>query len=418
MFIILPWRVDVLRDRWPVMNWLIIAVTIAVFVLQIADRVQHESRRVRPVPDGRRYDRGPAAPPSRSVEPAPQEPQEIPDITSELKLRGWSLKGLFGYMWLHGGLLHLLGNMLFLWIFGNAVCAKLGNLKYLPLYVVFGFAAGVAHLLGDSDPALGASGAINGVVGMYLVLFYENEITCLFAFWFIFPYLRWFEVSSIWMILFWLFWDIIGALVGGSDVAYYAHLGGFAAGFGIALLMCKVGWIKMERYEKSLLQMLEGRKHVGEESPFDTDYARPGPSTAEREHPLEASPPAATAELRPAPLPESGSANPASASSADTFIRTACACGRTIRATRQYAGRTVRCPNCKQHVVIPHQTDFFGPTAPGQRTRTSAPARTHDHGIRFRCSCGKTLRVPAQHAGRAGRCPHCGAALTVPHVSE
>ena len=56
------------------------------------------------------------------------------------------------------------------------------------------------------------------------------------------------------MILFWLFWDILGALRGGSGVAYSAHLGGFATGFGIAMLLCHKGWVTMERYEKSLLQ--------------------------------------------------------------------------------------------------------------------------------------------------------------------
>ncbi len=54
-------------------------------------------------------------------------------------LNGWTLKGFLGHIWLHGGILHLLGNMLFLWIFGNAVCAKLGNFKYLPIYIGLGF---------------------------------------------------------------------------------------------------------------------------------------------------------------------------------------------------------------------------------------------------------------------------------------
>ena len=136
-------------------------------------------------------------------------------------------------MWLHGGLLHLLGNLLFLWVFGNAVCAKIGNLRYLLLYVLLGVTAGIAHLLISRGAVIGASGAINGVVGMYLVLFYENEITCLFAFWLIVLYVRVFAVSSIWMILLWLLWDVVGALLpGGSNVAYFAHLGGFAAASG------------------------------------------------------------------------------------------------------------------------------------------------------------------------------------------
>jgi hypothetical protein len=57
-------------------------------------------------------------------------------------LDGLTLKGLFGHMWLHGGILHLLGNMLFLWVFGNAICAKIGNLRYIPVYISMGLIAG------------------------------------------------------------------------------------------------------------------------------------------------------------------------------------------------------------------------------------------------------------------------------------
>ena len=88
---------------------------------------------------------------------------------------------------------------------------------------------------------------------MYLVLFPENEITCFF--WFLLVYIRKFEVSSYWMILFWVIWDILGILIGSSRVAYFAHLGGFAVGFALGFAMCKKGWVTMERYEKSLLQM-------------------------------------------------------------------------------------------------------------------------------------------------------------------
>ena len=119
-------------------------------------------------------------------------------------------------MWLHGGLLHLFGNLLFLWIFGNAVCAKVGNLRYILLYVLLGVVAGMAHLLTSRGAALGASGAVSGIVGMYLVLFYENEVTCLFAFWLILPYVRVFAVSSVWMIVLWLCWNIVGALLPGA----------------------------------------------------------------------------------------------------------------------------------------------------------------------------------------------------------
>ncbi len=248
---IIPWSVDVPRDRLPYMNWFIILATIVVFALQVSDQANVQTQ---PHPN---IDETPESVSNDEIETVAEEEQkaeeEAQTITDLLILDGWSIKGLFGYMWLHGGLLHLLGNMWFLLVFGNAVCAKIGNFRFLLMYVLFGVVAGFAHLLFNGAPALGASGAINGVVGMYLVLFPENGITCYF--WFLLFILKRFVVRSCWMILFWLFWDIVGAF-GGSDsgIAYFAHLGGFAAGFGIAWLMCVKGWVIMEKYEKSLLQ--------------------------------------------------------------------------------------------------------------------------------------------------------------------
>jgi membrane associated rhomboid family serine protease len=207
VFILIPWKVDVPQERWPVMNWLIIAALVATFALQVADVLDHVAGQDIRTPGTQQN--LPTSPQESPNESDRRNQPQIPGITGRLLLQDWSLKGLFGYMWLHGDPLHLAGNVLFLWIFGNAVCAKLGNLLYLILYVFCGVLAGVVHLLFVSGPVLGASGAINGVVGMYLVLFYENEITCVFG-WLIPPLLKCFDVSSIWMIFFWLFWDIVG----------------------------------------------------------------------------------------------------------------------------------------------------------------------------------------------------------------
>ena len=91
-------------------------------------------------------------------------------------LRDWEISGLLGNMFLHGGFMHLLGNMLFLWIFGNAICATVGNGAYGFLYICLGVIAAAVHLVVDGHPAIGASGAINGIVGMSLVLFPRNKI--------------------------------------------------------------------------------------------------------------------------------------------------------------------------------------------------------------------------------------------------
>jgi len=410
---ILPWRVDVPQDRRPVMNWLIIVATIGVFWLQVTDVVEYRARRqehTHRVPSGE-----PGARPTAIPEDRPSEDQMMPPgITGEWMLRGWSLKGLFGYMWLHAGLFHLLGNMWFLWIFGNAVCAKIGNLKYLLWYIFLGMAAGVAHLLAGYNAAIGASGAINGIVGTYLVLFYENEITCLFSLFFI--YWRWFTISSIWMILFWLFWDILGAAFfsGSSGTAYFAHLGGFATGFGVTLGLCMKGWIKMETYEKSLWQTWQEHKQ-GPKDPGEQYYGRLGMLLKEQEpHSASALPtrPSSPPKIVPMIDPVTGKVERDPPN--DGAIIVACSsCGKSIKVTRQYAGKVVLCPHCKGKVLVP-DAQTARPVGPRKLPPAIPSTGTGDARIRFRCHCGKAIKVPARLAGRSGKCPQCGSRIQVP----
>jgi len=393
MFILVPYEVDVPQERWPVVNWLIILATVFVFVLQVPDLAAAYGER-NPLMLGLSHvlpNLGTAG------------------ITSSLMLTGWSLKGLLGHIWLHSGFFHLLGNMLFLWLFGNAVCAKIGNLRYLLLYVLLGVMAGIAHVLFSDGNAIGASGAVNGIVGMYLVLFYENEITCLFAFWLIFPHVRTFSVSSVWIILLWLLWDVLGAL-GGSDahVAYFAHLGGFASGFGIALLMCYKGWITMERYEESLLQAWQRWRHPEQIDTLAAAYATLGlPAPAAEERPAPQAP-----DPKPIPLPQVKSSPTRQAPPANGAIRTVCACGKDVTVPPQYAGKTIRCSACGHHVVIPQKSDFFGPPA----EPLPAPPKPTPF-IRFTCTCGKKIKAPAHYAGQTGKCPQCGSRIKIPAVS-
>jgi len=349
MFILTPWKVDVPQDRWPVVNWLIVMALIGVFTIQVRDAVEARTGARGVLRDVRRPARHPVVPsPGRPVDLDRSEDREPPGITGRLLLRGWDLKGLFGYMWIHAGIGHLLGNLVFLWIFGNALCAKLGNLRYLVLYVLCGVAAGAVHLCFSSQPALGASGAINGVVGMYLVLFYENEVTCLLFFWFIpviRPYVYWFDVSSIWMILFWLFWDIVGALWGGHGVAYFAHLGGFATGFAIVMFMCWKGCITMERYEGSLLDAWRQRRKPPEYDRSEVNRARLGLPTMDEMWPerLHARAVKAQTSRRPAK----------SRLSDDDSIRFVCTCGKRIKAPKEHAGRFGTCPQCGLRLRVP-----------------------------------------------------------------
>jgi len=234
---ILPWHVDVPQERLPFGNWLIIAIILVVFVWQspqIADR----NNTIKKITAQKSF----------------LTQQDIDDIKSikepydDYKLYGFSGKGIFTHIWLHADLLHLLGNLLFLWIFGNAVCAKIGNILYVLIYIILGMFAGVVYLIFSDTPMLGASGAITGIVGMYLVFFPTNAITC---------YLLWikFESRGYVMILLWFLFDIFGAVRGGGNIAYFAHIGGFAAGFAFAVVLLKMKFITMTKYEKSLLEV-------------------------------------------------------------------------------------------------------------------------------------------------------------------
>lgn len=378
---LLPWRVDVPQDRRPWVNWLILVALVAVFAMQIVEHVEREQ----------------AAQTYTGQSTSEELPEAAPSPTglNTLVLRGWSLKGLFGHMWLHAGLFHLLGNMWFLWIFGNAVCAKVGNLRYLLLYISFGVAGGIAHLLTSTAGAIGASGAIFGIVGMYTVLFFENSITCYFIAWFVIPIVRAFSVSSIWMILFWVASNVIGAFRSGSGVAHTAHLGGYAAGFGIAWLMCQKGWLTMERYEKSLPQMLrEHKQHKAHMAQYQT----PPAESPQEPTPIEAQ----TVPAGPAqPVPRLDLNTGSVVAPDPRLIRANCSCGQQIEASSQYGGKIVRCPACREPVMMPESI-----------------AERHDAFIRFACPCGRRIKMPNRYAGRWGKCPRCGARIQIPSPAK
>lgn len=159
----------------------------------------------------------------------------------------------FGHMFLHADILHLLGNLLFLWVFGNAVCAKVGNLAYPILFLICGLVAGFVQTLIVDSPVLGASGAINGIVGFYLIYYPINNIS---MFYFIFFRSGTVELSGFWMILLWLAFDIWGVASGGEGVAYFAHLAGFATGSLCAATLHWRGLVEQGQYERTLFQIM------------------------------------------------------------------------------------------------------------------------------------------------------------------
>ncbi len=150
---------------------------------------------------------------------------------------------LFTSMFWHGGWLHLIGNMLYLWIFGDNVEDRLGHFRFLIFYLVAGTAAGITHVVlspTSNLPTVGASGAIAGVLGAYLVTFPRSRILTLVPI-IIFP---WFvEIPAVVYLVFWFLMQLLegvgtlGAPVETGGVAVWAHVGGFVAGVVLVKLM-------------------------------------------------------------------------------------------------------------------------------------------------------------------------------------
>ena len=148
---------------------------------------------------------------------------------------------IFSSMFMHGGIMHILGNMLFLWIFGDNIEDRFGHTKYLLSYLFWGFTASMAHAawalgIGGEQlmvPAVGASGAISGVLGTYLLLFPRARIvTLVFIGFFITRY----RIPAYAYLPLWFIFQLVPAAFGSiGGVAYVAHIGGFAAGavFGL-----------------------------------------------------------------------------------------------------------------------------------------------------------------------------------------
>jgi len=158
-------------------------------------------------------------------------------------------------MFLHGGWLHLGGNMLYLWIFGDNIEDRLGHFKYVIFYLLCGFMATMTHAVmnaGSRLPSIGASGAIAGVLGAYLILFPRARVTTLIPI-FVFITIR--ELPAVLVLGLWFVLQFfVGvASIGESaeatgGVAVFAHIGGFIAGMALVALM---GGIRKQMYQES-----------------------------------------------------------------------------------------------------------------------------------------------------------------------
>jgi membrane associated rhomboid family serine protease len=226
----IPIRTDYRLTRTPWVNYLIIAVNVVAFVASY------------------RWVLSAGTTPITHLMLDPDDPHVYQFFTS---------------VFLHGGIMHIAGNMLFLWVFGNAVNDRLGHVGYLAFYLGGGVLAGIGYvLLGGHGPVLGASGAISAVTGAYLVLLPRVRVTLLV--WF-FYFLTTIEVSSLFFLAFqfvfnlWMSLDVrFGGVASGGGIAYAAHSSGYL--FGIVVTTALLATRLLPRDPMDLLNLIRAAR--------------------------------------------------------------------------------------------------------------------------------------------------------------
>lgn len=222
--------VDRPQQRFHAVVWLLLLTNIAVFIYQFT---LSESELIRFV-----YQYGAIA----------YELTRFEDIPPEINYPIWITP--FTSMFMHGGLLHIASNMLYLWIFGDNIEDAFGHIPFLLFYFVCGLAAVATQVIVDPSsqtPVVGASGAIAGILGAYLVLFPRGRVRVVAFLGFIPFFLR---LPALIVIGLWIFIQLISGYVSllpsaaseaAGGVAYFAHIGGFVAGVVITWVTVKKG---------------------------------------------------------------------------------------------------------------------------------------------------------------------------------
>lgn len=249
-----PIRDDVPASRPPVVTRALVVLCSLVFVLQLGDRDGSLLAGYGMIPD-RVFDGSQAVwQPGAMRWPSRSEfvgPAAVPDWLT-----------LLTCTFLHGGWAHFLGNMLFLWIFGDNVEDRFGRLRFLLFYLGCGVAASAAHLLsapGSDKPTIGASGAIAGVMGAYLLLYPHARVAMLVVFGFFVDVI---VLPAPFFLGYWFLLQLLGPLVDqgpGGGVAWWAHIGGFVVGAAVAWLLRAGGWLRAEPRRITLQRRRYGR---------------------------------------------------------------------------------------------------------------------------------------------------------------
>lgn len=211
----LPLKDNIPTDRFPVITVLLIGINLLVYLYE--------------------FTLGPAV--DEFLMQYGMTPYEITHGTSIYPRGAFPVFAtLISSMFLHAGILHVGGNMLFLWIFGNNVEDSMGRFRFVLFYLMCGLVAGFAQIVidpGSTVPNVGASGAIAGVLGGYILLFPRARVTTLI---FLGIFITFVQLPAIVVLLFWITLQILLGVSGlystmvDSGVAYFAHIGGFVAG--------------------------------------------------------------------------------------------------------------------------------------------------------------------------------------------
>lgn len=251
----IPLRDNIASQRQPVVNLLLIVICAAVFLAQLAHsdrpgepgltveygmipfRITHPGEPFE-IPVKRQLVRTPWGVEERLIV-APAGPAAVPPLLTPLTC-----------IFLHGSWMHVIGNLWFLWIFGDNVEDRLGHGAFLVFYLATGVIASIAHLLTDpasTVPTIGASGAIAGVMGAYFVWYPHSRVQALVPF---FGFLHFVEIPAPFFLGIWFLMQFLSgtlAPAGAGGVAWWAHIGGFVAGAAIALLLAPTHFLAPKR---------------------------------------------------------------------------------------------------------------------------------------------------------------------------
>jgi membrane associated rhomboid family serine protease len=274
---VFPYKADVMMRRLPWANWAIMAVTVLVsLVVMFAIEADTADNLALWTPN---ID----AQVSRISRDADGEDRDyiVTFLNERTAAEGFSPLQLLTHSLVHEGLWHLFGNMIFLFVFGNAVNAKIGHLPYVALYVGLALLSGAAWLAFPADGLymVGASGAVMGMAGAFAVMYPLNEISFFTLLW-LTPIV--FAVRSVWVLLVYFILDMLGFLGGSADgVAHVSHLTGVILGAATASVFVLVGIAMPSAGEKTLLEVLRFR--VRRDEPYERKIevgANRGPAMA------------------------------------------------------------------------------------------------------------------------------------------